>query len=239
MPFAAPSVSENFTTTAGPGTDCITSITRPYDALSPTPVAPGDQTLTVTRSPAEFLLDNLTEAVATELSLHVPNVGGAWINDILGPTFRVGTAGFMTMPGFGTTLYHNNVAPPSADYAASFALEADPGYSDQDDIIVRYNPATGNHYGARVTTAGTVQLYKSIAGVITVLDSAPFAMPALGSGPKSVTIIATGTNLFVEVASLPTLSAIDASIAPAGFAGVQGNRGLGQPVHVSAIFATD
>lgn len=230
--------TDNFDISPGTGTDCVTAATYAYPANTGNPFPVGDQTLTIAIDP--FLEDFLTAVPTVLLDAHSPNIGGAYTQLASDQNLAIAITGILNNQGGIPTLgalYDNAAAPPQADYSALTQVNGDAGWSDDTRICVRFDSATGNYYAVRLNPAGTIELVKRVGGVLTVLASAPFAMPDLSSTAINVGINVAGSNLTASVALATVLTASDGAITAAGTWAIHSIRNVGQPVHLHIIYA--
>lgn len=221
---------DNIDTTAMMGTDCVTLITRPYNANLGNSIANGPQTITLSRA-TNLLLDDLFAAAnGVNISADSPAIGGPWTQRDMTNNIICDGAGQATMGGPGTTRYTAPYGGPSPEMGLSLLLHADTGWSNNVEIGVRWDEAALTGYVLVLSPPNLWVINSRVAGVDTPIASATFTMPQLVDPPIKAQLIAFGTSIQFRIDNAVQGSVTDSSIVPAGEFMTGGSRSVGQPV---------
>jgi hypothetical protein len=190
----------------------------------------------------KVLSDSFTDASGTDLTVHVPEVGGSWVEH---PSYTAGQgeisdANRVRSDNTNTVVLYNEAEPVSTDYDVEFTVAqiSDAGISG---IVARCDTAVDTYYVIRYNTsgAGAWQLQARVAGVTTELGS---WTDTIGSGSsRSGVFELRGSELKVYIEGIERISVSDSTISAKGRVGVWLGGGAGNTtrIHVDSITVTD
>lgn len=131
---------DDYTVDAGNGTDCITSAIVAYDAITPTTLPSGPQSISLVRSPVELFADDFNRANAATLGPNYATQLGAISHSVVS-----NQCDHPTLGGINANTRTAESAP--SDQYAQATLLATPGASDLAYVMLRTNNAGPDGYG--------------------------------------------------------------------------------------------
>ena len=175
----------------------------------------------------DFVTDSFTEASDTELSLHTPELGSAWVEHpdaTYGPSIVNGAADRVYATG-NPSAYFNNTAPPSADYCVEAVVRVVSAISANAAIALRMDTTNNSMYIFQLNNGTGWRLRKVIhPSTQTTLgtEDTTTEIPSVGEA-KTMTLCVSGTTLtpFVNGTQITSATATDSDLSAAGRAGVR------------------
>ncbi len=122
---------------------------------------------------------------------------------------------------YATGLYIYNQQPVSADYDVSSTINTT-NPSVIGGVVGRCDPSAATYYLARWNT-GQVQLYKSIAGTLTLLGGVAQAMT--NGVDYKITLSMSGSTIRLLFDDVQKINVTDTAITAIGYAGIRSNGG--------------
>lgn len=124
--------------------------------------------------------------------------------------------------GTGTSAYYYDAAPAGADYDVSVTLYH-PGTLTGSTMGTtgRMSTSATTFYHARVSTTGTIQLFKFVAGTATSLGSTTRTVASGGSYLIELRMSGTTIELWWDGEGSAAISATDSAISAAGYPGIR------------------
>jgi hypothetical protein len=123
-----------------------------------------------------FLDDPFTDPPGTDLLVHSPAIGGAWVYDNAPGAFQIAPIAAIEASNRGAgnlAIAHNLAVPPSADYTAETRFQEiiSAGGNDQEGIVARY--VDNSNYVLLIYdyNAATLFLWDVVGGAFNLLGS--------------------------------------------------------------------
>lgn len=194
----------------------------------------------IASDPSIIVWDSFTDVDGTNLSSHTGEVGATWANITgyaPGTPNKIWNGRTYTPTILGG--YKASGVPATADYYVEAVVTFLASVAaDSVGICGRVAAAANTMYFGRYgVTAGSWQLFRVVAGVATQIGTPVVA--AYPSGDKTLRLSMVGTAIKLFVDGVETVSATDANITDAGFAGLRMTtvQATATGMHVSSIKA--
>ena len=168
------------------------------------------------------MLDTFTDTNGVAITDHTPELGGAWSaqfgNSPATPS-RINNNRLYSTSGAG--IYRNAATPPSADYYVEGVLDfLSTVAGDNVGIIGRAQSGENTYYTVRWSQAsGNFAMFRIVAGSSTQIGSS--YATTFTSGSKVVRLTMVGSAISASIDGVVRISATDANITAAGFAGTR------------------
>lgn len=176
-----------------------------------------------------FASDLFNGTVNTSLLSHTADTGGSWTghsslpNSTSNPVKLDGVGGLMNpnASAISTLLYYNAATPTTPDYSVKGKINIKTVVADEQiGVCGRLSTSALTFYVARYNTnVNAVQLYKSIAGTLTLLGS--YSATWAAGETHDIELKMVGSTISVLVDGVERISVTDNSITTAGKAGIR------------------
>lgn len=186
-----------------------------------------------------FLSDSFTDTDYTLLTAHAPEIGGAYMqHPVVAGQFTISPnkRAFLTTSG----VVYNAAIPPTADYDVEADIVRVSTAISSSAIIGRADTTAATFYMARwEPDGGKWELYKSIAGAFTLLNSVVSAFESGATKRARLSLSGTTQQLYVD--GVLVCSASDTAITAAGRVGLRGSivNSFNTGIHIDNISATN
>jgi hypothetical protein len=169
-----------------------------------------------------FLSDTFTGS-SGNLSGHSPDTGGTWVQhgSYTGCALNLDGSGHVEVGTNSTdALYYNTASPASADYDVTVTLTNIAGTTQFPAAAGRINTGADTYYRAQAQTdAGTLYLYKTVAGTTTQLGSTVTGLSYTAG--DTITLSMVGTTIVAKYNGTAKITVTDSAISAAGKAGLK------------------
>lgn len=173
---------------------------------------------------ANFVSDTFSPVSDEDLTIHLPEIGGAWIKhpSYSGVLTVISATGLINGNGIDLGVHYNNANPINADYEITVGIKVvDKNIPSYPAACARINTLTDTHYQLYFDqTDLKLHLRKVIAGVITSLSQSPGVHHIVNNRTYSFALRVVGSLLTVKWDNVVDFSFIDTNISDAGKAGL-------------------